>query len=63
MREKDGDKVVVILNFSDKNQNFNLSGTGYEGEYNNVFSNEKMKLEKEAKMVLKSWEYLVLSNK
>ena len=63
MREKDGDKVVVILNLSDKNQNFNLNGTGYEGEYKNVFSNEKMKLEKEAKMVLKSWEYLVFSNK
>ena len=40
MREKDGDKVVVILNLSDKNQNFNLKGKGYAGEYRNIFSNE-----------------------
>ncbi len=63
LREKDGDKVVVILNFSDKNQNFSLKGTGYEGAYKNVFSTEKMNLVKEAKMVIKAWGYLVLSNK
>ena len=46
-----------------KNQNFNLKGKGYAGEYRNIFSNEKMDLTQEAKLVLKSWEYLVLSNK
>ena len=65
-------KISIITSFlglwltsylSDKNQNFNLKGKGYAGEYRNIFSNEKMDLTQEAKLVLKSWEYLVLSNK
>ena len=63
MREKDGDKVVVILNFSDKNQAFDMMGSGYAGEYTNVFSNAKFQLTDGMRMNIPAWGYMVLSNK
>ena len=36
-REKEGDKVVVIINLSSANQNIRLQGSGYAGNYKNIF--------------------------
>ncbi len=62
-REKDGDSVIVILNLSKKPANLTLQGTGYEGDYLNLFGNSTLSLTKGMQMNLKPWDYLVLSNK
>ena len=40
-REKDGDKVFVILNLTNKPQQTSLPGDAYTGTYKEVFSNKK----------------------
>ncbi|MFK7905123.1 MAG: alpha-amylase family glycosyl hydrolase [Chitinophagales bacterium] len=63
IREKDGDKVVVIINLSAAKQSIKLEGTNYVGDYMNVFSKGAMGLTEGMAMDLASWEYIVLSNK
>ncbi|MFT4758627.1 MAG: alpha-amylase [Paraglaciecola sp.] len=62
-REKDGDKVLVILNLSSDKQAIKLEGDSYVGDYSNVFANETKKLMEDMTMNLKPWDYLVFSNK
>lgn len=61
-REKDGDKVVVIINLSNDSQNVQLEGPDFPGTYQNAFTEEDMTLEKGSAMELGAWEYLVLHN-
>ena len=61
-REKDGDKVVVILNLSAANQTFKLNGSHVGGDYENVFTNEKTSLSDGQSMKLNAWEYIVLES-
>lgn len=63
IREKDGDKVVVVINLSAADQEFKLGGDGFDGRYTNVFSNEQTELTGGMPMKLKAWDYLVFSNK
>lgn len=63
MREKDGDKVVVILNLSSDSQEIKLDGSDYVGDYTNVFANGTTALTEDMMMNLKPWDYLVFSNK
>ena len=62
-REKNGDKVVVILNLSGVRQNVTLEGDDFVGSYNNVFANGTMNLSANMTMELPAWDYIVLSNK
>lgn len=62
-REKNGDKVVVILNLSKTPVDLTLSSSGYEGDYLDLFGNSTLSLSKGMSMKLKPWDYLVLSNK
>ncbi|MCB0703835.1 MAG: alpha-glucosidase C-terminal domain-containing protein [Saprospiraceae bacterium] len=62
-REKDGDKVVVIINLSAVDQEIKLQGSGYAGNYNNVFSNSSTELAEGMTLKMGSWDYLVLSSK
>ncbi|MGB0930196.1 MAG: alpha-glucosidase C-terminal domain-containing protein, partial [Chitinophagales bacterium] len=62
-REKDGDKVVVIINLSSAKQKAKLEGADYVGDYMNVFSKGAMGLTEGMEMELAPWEYIVLSNK
>lgn len=62
-REKDGDKVVVILNLSDYPQDAKLKGDLHMGKYNNVFAQGTTILTEDMMMNLNPWDYLVLSNK
>ena len=62
-REKNGDKVVVIINLSNEKQNIKMEGDHFAGDYNNIFTNEKTSLSKDETMSLNAWDYLVLSNK
>ncbi|MFA8433196.1 MAG: alpha-amylase family glycosyl hydrolase [Marinifilaceae bacterium] len=59
VREKDGDKVVVILNLTDKAVEANLNSAALAGEYTNHFTGTKENLKTEAKVALKPWEYRV----
>lgn len=63
IREKDGDRVVVILNLSGEKHSIKLEDNHFVGEYTNVFSGEKMGLAEGMAMDLEAWDYLVLSNK
>jgi len=62
-RQKDNDKVVVALNFSDKKQSFEMKGEGSVGAFNNVFSGVKTEIKDGMSMTLEPWDYIVLSNK
>lgn len=59
-REKNGDKVLPILNFSDKEVNVQLK-TQYEiGIYTELFTQQKITLKGDDLFTLKPWGYLVL---
>ncbi|HKK74347.1 MAG TPA: alpha-amylase family glycosyl hydrolase [Saprospiraceae bacterium] len=62
-RDRNGDKVVVIINLSNENQGITLQGDNYVGTYTEVFSGEQVDLEEEASMRLAPWAYRVYSNK
>ena len=59
VREKDDDKVFVILNLSEKEQDITLNGEEYAGAYKNIFTNEKAEFKANTELKLKPWEYLV----
>lgn len=63
VREKNGDKIVVILNLSGQQQEVKLLAGNYAGEYNNVFGNSTVPLTENMVMQLNPWDYMVLSNK
>ena len=63
-REKNGDKVVVVINLSKNDHTVELSGDSFVGEYKNVFANnEAITLSEGQSMELPAWGYMVLSNK
>lgn len=62
VREKNGDKVITIINLSNKEVNVNFDTTFDEGTYKNMFSDEDFKLDKKQNLVMKPWEYLILHN-
>lgn len=62
VREKNGDKVITIINLSNKEVNVNFDTTFDEGTYKNLFSDEDFKLDKKQNLVMKPWEYLILHN-
>ncbi len=62
-RQKNDDKVLVILNLSAEPQVVKLEGEDYEGEYNNVFAGTTTTLTQDAELTLNAWDYLVLSNR
>lgn len=59
-REKDGDRVVAIFNFSDQPVTTTLQTKYYKGNYTALFSNTKYSLQPEEKIQLQPWGYLVL---
>ena len=62
-REKNGDKVVVVINLSDTPQAVELAGDRYVGTYNDVFNNQSRRLTPDMRIELGPWEYLVLENR
>lgn len=61
-RQKDDDKVVVIINLSPLPQMIRLSGEGYEGMYTDVFNRQPTELKNAMTFALKPWEYKVFTN-
>lgn len=63
-REKNGDRVVVILNLSKERTTVTLRpGSDAIGPYANVFGRSTLQLTREITLNLKPWEYMVFSNK
>ncbi len=62
IREKDGDRVVVIINLSAKKQSATLSGDHFVGTYKNAFTGENTELTNGMAMEMEPWDYVVLSN-
>ncbi len=59
-REKDGDMIFTIINLSPRQQTIELSTTGLEGAFNNVFGSSTTSIDSNSKFDLKPWDYLVL---
>ena len=62
-REKDGEKVVVILNLSSARQKAILSGALFSGLYREIFSSQQKEVKEGDQIELAPWQYLVYSNK
>jgi glycosidase len=62
-REKDGNKILVILNLSSKPCSVKFPGGLPSGNWESVFDREKLNAGKDAAMKLKAWEYLVYQKK
>lgn len=61
-RQRDNDRVAVILNLSGKPQTARLTGDGYTGTYTEIFSHQAVELKPEMIVTLKPWDYRVLTN-
>ncbi len=59
VREKDNDKVFVIINFSDQEAEILLEGDLFKGEYKELYTQEKYVMDK-SPVNLMPWGYLVL---
>lgn len=60
MREKDDDRVVVVLNLTGDPQEVSLNGDDYVGDYTNVFANRSLMLTEDMVFQLNPWDFLVL---
>jgi glycosidase len=59
IREKDDDKIFVILNLSYSHNGFTLNGNIYCGEYTEVLTGEKATFKENTHTWLKPWEYKI----
>ena len=58
-REKDGNKVICVLNLSGKSQNVSLENADLTGKYKDLFSGKKVTLKGKLNFELKPWSYKV----
>ncbi len=63
IREKNGRKVVVVLNFSDKEQQFKINDNSIYGNPYNVFLYQKEKINKQHKFNIEPWGFIVYDYK
>jgi hypothetical protein len=63
IREKEGNKVVLILNLTSQPQNVDLHDHAISGTFTNAFTGEIVRFEDTSILALKPWEYLIFSNK
>ncbi|MEA2104094.1 MAG: alpha-glucosidase C-terminal domain-containing protein, partial [Candidatus Cloacimonadota bacterium] len=63
IREKNGNKIFAIFNFSGENQNITFKGDKFIGEFIDAFSGEEIKFSANEKLELKPWGYFVFEGK
>ena len=61
-REKDRDKIITIINMSDKPQNFNIESNVVSGKFIDVFNGNDVSITEDLKVDLQPWQYIVLTN-
>jgi glycosidase len=59
VREKESDRVFVILNLTGEQVTVTLKGKVYPGRYNEVFSDETVTFRRNEEVTLTGWEYRV----
>ena len=62
VREKDGNKVLVILNLSTNESHFQPRHESAHGNFTNLFTGENVELSENSHFDLKPWSYLVFTN-
>lgn len=63
LREKDGDRVLAVLNLSDKARNVTLSGDSFSGVYRSVFSGEETTIGNGFALGICSWGCAVFESR
>jgi len=58
-RVKDKDKVLVVLNLSDKSQDVILNVEDLKGKYKDLFTNEKVQIKAKQDFKLEPWDFKV----
>jgi len=61
LREREGDRVLVVANLSMRTQEVELRGKAFTGEYTDIFEGDKVTLERGARLKLKPWAYRVFA--
>ncbi|MCX7951900.1 MAG: alpha-glucosidase C-terminal domain-containing protein, partial [Clostridiales bacterium] len=59
VREKNGNRVIVIMNLSDKEVNIEIPFNDYSGKYINFTDKTKTSLKKNNKLNLQKWDYKI----
>jgi len=60
IREKKGDRVLVVSNLTPAQVSFTPSGEKWRGQYENYFSGVTLALKEGEELALKPWEYFIL---
>lgn len=63
IREKEGNKVVVVLNLCNSEQSFTLTQDRAEGLYQDIFTQEEWSIHEDLHLELKPWQFIVLASK
>lgn len=58
-RDTGEDKVLFVLNLSNRNQRLNINDANFAGDYKELFSNSNKKFSAKERLNLKPWEYQV----
>ena len=61
-RQKDNDRVAVVVNLSAQPQLIRLTGEGFEGIYTEIFTRQPTEIKPGMSFSLKPWEYRVYTN-
>ena len=59
IRQKDGNRVFTIVNLTGGQVKLKLNGNGFAGEYSELFSGDKVKLDTGAEVSLGAWDYKI----
>ena len=62
LREKDDDKIVVIINMSNEPQTFNIESHVVSGSFRNPINGENIVIDRDMSVDLQPWSYLILTN-
>ena len=60
-REKNGERVIPVINFSDKPVTVTFNGNYYSGTYTELFTGNSYTLKGDDQLTLDRWSYLVLA--
>lgn len=61
IREKDHDRVFVVLNLTGNPKSVTMKGREFTGSYTNLFSGDEVRLSSGTEFDLDAWEYLVFA--
>jgi cyclomaltodextrinase len=59
-REKNGDKIIAVFNFSKQAVQTKLQSKYHTGNYKNIFTNEALELKGDDAFTLNPWSFVVL---